>query len=58
MKQEKLALLVFHVCLIQGNINIPPIIIIIFETALKMCLTTGMTPSEITRKPSIPTNTI
>ena len=31
MKQERLALLVFHVCLIQGNINIPPIIIIIFE---------------------------
>ena len=36
MKQERLALLVFHVCLIQGNINIPPIIIIIFETALKI----------------------
>ena len=33
MKQEKLALLVFHVCSIQGKINIPPIIIIILETA-------------------------
>ena len=56
MKHKKLAVLVLHVYLKQGNINI-----IVFETALKIpraLRVSKHTGSDIKRKPSISSNTI